>query len=107
MVRNWHLDPQGNVIAQKSRAAADGRNDPRDVDGHIVLPDVTLHRLVMLYGLNHHEIRISDVTGAYPHATMDPKYSVAVRMPGRLPQAIRDLGFEPNCYYPVLRNYYG
>lgn len=107
MVRNWHLDPEGNVIAQKSRAAADGRNDPRDVDGHIALPDVTLHRLVMLYGLSRKEIRISDVTSAYPHATMDPKYTVAVRMPGRLPKAIRDLGFEQNAYYPVLRNYYG
>lgn len=69
MVRNWHLDPDGKVIDQKSRAAADGRNDPRDVDGHIALPDVTLHRLVMLYGLSRKEIRISDVTGAYPHAS--------------------------------------
>lgn len=47
MVRNWHLNPEGEVVEQKSRAAADGRNDPRDVDGHIALPDVTLHRLVM------------------------------------------------------------
>lgn len=108
IVRNWHLKADGvTVVGQKSRAAADGRNDPRDVSGHITLPDMPVHRACMIYGLGIGKILTSDVTAAYPHASLDEKYRVGVVMPRRLPKGIQDLGFVPGRIYPVLKNYYG
>lgn len=78
------------MIAQKSRIAADGRNDGRPVDGHISLPDVTLHRLVLLYGRAMASTIISDVAAAYPHALADPRFIIGITMPKNLPQAIID-----------------
>lgn len=107
MARTETIDSHGNVVKRKCRVAADGRNDPRDIERAVELPDICTQRAAFLYGLTQDSIRISDVVAAYPHATMDERFRVGVRMPGTLPPSVRALGFEPGRYYPVARNYYG
>lgn len=88
----------GTVLKRKTRVAADGRHDPRDIARAVELPELGLQRAIFVAGLAHPEIRISDVTAAYPHALVDPRYKVGVRMPARLPEKVRALGFEPGGY---------
>lgn len=64
MARTITHDLQGNVVKRATRVAADGRNDSREVERAVCLPDLAIQRAVLLYSLSMGEVRISDVGGA-------------------------------------------
>lgn len=73
MARTETVSPSGEVLECKTRVAADGRNETRDVDGSVRLPMQDLINGVFVAALSQKEIRVSDVVAAYPHADMDER----------------------------------